>query len=80
MLYIADMMSHLGVEYVVGWISAASKHGAGYQAAQVFQVATSRSLRAKAFGRSKLEFYTRDYAGKLPCSTALLAAIDGSLQ
>lgn len=61
MLYIDDLMAHLGVEYLVGWLSAAARYGASHHAAQVFQVATSRTVRERTLGRSRLEFYSRDY-------------------
>ena len=63
MYYIADMMAHLGTDYLVGWLSAAERHGAHHHAPQVFQVATSKTLRARSMGRSRLEFYCRDYVG-----------------
>ena len=34
--YIADMIAHLGTGYLVGWLSAAERHGASHHAAQVF--------------------------------------------
>ena len=63
MLYIDDMMAHLGTDYLVGWLTSAARHGASHHAAQVFQVATSRKLRDRQFGRSRLEFATRSYVG-----------------
>lgn len=73
MLYIDDMMGHLGLGYLVGWLTAAARHGASHQAPQVFQVATAKSLRDRAFGRSRLQFYTRAYASCAPCSQGELA-------
>lgn len=64
LLYIDDMMAHLGTEYLVGWLSAAERHGASHHAAQVFQVATNRPVRDRQFGRSRLEFFTRSYVRK----------------
>lgn len=61
--YIDDMMGFLGMEYCVGWLSAAAVHGASHHAAQVFQVATERPMRKRVCGRSRLEFFSRGYAG-----------------
>jgi predicted transcriptional regulator of viral defense system len=72
MHYIDDMMAHLGVRYVVEWLSAAERHGASHHAAQVFQVATSKTVRARAVGRSRLEFYSRNYVDSATPSTELL--------
>ena len=70
--YIDDMMAHLGVDYLVGWLSAAERHGASHHAAQVFQVATGKIVRTRTFGRSRLEFYSRNYVGSVAKSAELL--------
>ena len=72
MRYIDDMMAHLDTDYLVGWLTAAERHGAGHHAAQVFQVATGKMVRARTFGRSRLEFYTRGYVGAAVHSAELL--------
>lgn len=64
--YIDDMMSHLGCAYYVGWLSAASLHGAGHQAVQEFQVATSRSVPGRTVGRSRLRFLARSRIDAVP--------------
>ena len=64
--YIDDMMSHLGCRYYVGWLSAASLHGAGHQAVQEFQVATSRIIRDREVGRSRLRFLARSRIDAVP--------------
>lgn len=69
LVYIDDMMSYLGVDYLVGWLSSAARHGASHHAAQVFQVATSRMVRDRTLGRSRLEFFTRNYVGKVAPSS-----------
>lgn len=61
--YIDDMMAHLECEYYIGWLSAASLHGAGHQAVQEFQVATSRSIPDRQIGRSRLRFLSRSRIG-----------------
>jgi predicted transcriptional regulator of viral defense system len=55
------LMCHLSVDYYVGWLSAASLHGSSHHAPQVFQVATSRAIRAKKIGRSNFRFYHRSH-------------------
>lgn len=68
MLYIDDMMAQLNAGYLVGWLTAAARHGASHQAPQTFQVATSKQLRDRDFGRSRLQFFSRSYAAGAPCS------------
>lgn len=72
MRYIDDMMAHLGTGYLVGWLTAAERHGASHHAAQVFQVATAKMVRARTLGRSRLEFYQRGYVGAASRSAELL--------
>ena len=60
------LMRHLHVDYYVGWLSAASLHGAGHHAPQVFQVATSRDVRDRHVGRTAFTFLTRTAAAALP--------------
>lgn len=74
--YIDDMMAHLGCEYYVGWLSAASLHGASHQAAQEFQVATSKAVPDRRVGRSSLRFLTRSRIDTVPVARM---AIAGSL-
>ncbi|MBQ9058364.1 MAG: hypothetical protein IJ125_04195 [Atopobiaceae bacterium] len=71
MYYIADMMEHLGTSYLVGWLTAAERHGASHHAPQVFQVVTGKAVRARTFGRSRLEFYCRDYVDVATVSSHL---------
>ncbi len=71
MLYIDDMMAHLGAGYLVGWLTAAARHGASHHAAQSFQVAASHNLRNRQFGRSRLEFACRSYVGSVAPSPEL---------
>lgn len=69
LIYIDDMMAHLNVDYLVGWLSSAARYGASHHAAQVFQVATSRTVRDREFGRSRLEFFARNYVGSVKPSS-----------
>lgn len=72
--YIDDTMSFLGVDYRVGWLSAAAIHGASHHAAQVFQVATDSTVRNRVCGRSRLEFFSRRYVGSLTVAQGVPAA------
>lgn len=60
------LMSHLGVGYYVGWLSAAEIHGAAHQAPQVFQVAVSRHVRDRQAGRTRFQFHHRSSAVSVP--------------
>ena len=64
--YVDRMMCYLGVEYYVGWMTAAAILGAGHHAAQMFQVATARLVRNRVIGRSDFRFYQRSNVGSLP--------------
>lgn len=77
--YIDEMMAHLGTGYLVGWLSAAERHGASHHAPQVFQVATGRHVRARTLGRSRLEFYSRSYVGRAARSADLLGRTGASV-
>lgn len=59
------MMRHLGVDYYVGWLSAAALHGAAHHAPQTFQVATARPVADRHVGRTDFRFLTRGAAGSL---------------
>lgn len=73
MLYIDDMMAQLDASYLVGWLTAAARHGASHQVPQTFQVATSKPLRDRDFGRSRLQFFSRSYTIDAPCSARELS-------
>ena len=60
------MMRHLGVDYYVGWLSAAAVHGAAHHAPQTFQVATSRPVADRVVGRTDFRFATRSAVSTLP--------------
>jgi predicted transcriptional regulator of viral defense system len=64
--FMDDLMGHLGKPYYVGLLTAASLHGAGHQAAQVFQVLTSDPLRPSVVGRARLQFLTRSAVEACP--------------
>ncbi len=60
------LAQHLGVDYYVGWLSAAALHGAAHQAPQVFQVAVSRPVRDRRVGRTEFQFHHRAGLRSLP--------------
>jgi predicted transcriptional regulator of viral defense system len=64
--FIDAMMGFMGVEYYVGWLSAAALHGSAHHAPQITQVATSRSIRERTVGRVRLHFQTRSAVNLLP--------------
>lgn len=59
--YMNALMDHYHCTYCVGWLSAASLHGASHQAPQIFQVAANKMLRDRVIGRSRLQFFQRGY-------------------
>ncbi|MEI2779643.1 MAG: type IV toxin-antitoxin system AbiEi family antitoxin [Tetrasphaera sp.] len=66
-LEIVDLFADwAGVDYYVGWLSAAQIHGAAHQSPQVFQVAVSRQLRDRRLGRTRFEFRKRAGIADLP--------------
>jgi predicted transcriptional regulator of viral defense system len=59
-------MGHLNIPYYIGWLSSAALLGASHHAPQVFQVATSRHVRERTVGRSKMQFIIREHVSDLP--------------
>ena len=82
------MMKHLETGYYVGWLSAAAFLGAAHHAPQVFQVATSKSIRSRTVGRSRFQFLHRENlmalttftvetrSGSVPVSTRAVTLLD----
>lgn len=66
--YIDETMAFLEVNYCIGWLSSAAFHGASHHAAQTFQVATSRHIQDRSFGRSRLQFLSRSYVNGVTAS------------
>jgi predicted transcriptional regulator of viral defense system len=64
--FIDTMMSHLGRDYYVGWLSAAELHGAAHQRPQVLQVAVDRRVRDRDIGRVRMRFAERTGLRDLP--------------
>lgn len=63
--YIHNLMGFYECDYCIGWLSAASLHGASHHAPQVFQVAVSKTLRKRTVGRSELQFFFRSYVPQI---------------
>jgi predicted transcriptional regulator of viral defense system len=63
---IAEIVKYFEVEYYVGWLMAAAYHGAGNQAAQVYQVAVSKKISPKRTPVSRIEFYERQAVSVIP--------------
>ena len=74
MHYIGSLMEYCGADYCLGWLTAASIHGARHQAAQVFQVATDRTIRNRTVGMSSLQFYSRSYTASIARETVSLSS------
>ena len=64
--FVDPMMRHLGHDYYVCLLSAAEIHGFSHQRPQVFQVMTPARLRARTFGRVRIEFITSAYTSHRP--------------
>jgi len=54
--WIGPLMKYLDLDYRISLLRAAAFHGASHQAAMVFQVMTSKQLRAFDIGRHRLQF------------------------
>ena len=65
-LFLDPLMTHLGLPYYVGLLTAAAIHGASGQAAQVIQVVTPRARRPVRSGRLVIEFVVRRTAARAP--------------
>lgn len=66
--FIDPLMTFLGHDYYVAYLSAAEVHGAAHQRPQVFQVITSGRLRDRSFGRVCIEFTTSADASGRPAA------------
>ena len=65
-LFLDPLMTHLGLPYYVGLLTAASLRGASGQVAQVVQVVTPRPRRPVRVGRLVIEFVVRRTAALAP--------------
>lgn len=55
--FIDVMMSHLGCDYYVGFLSAAAHWGAAHQAVQEYQVVVNRHVLNRDIKRVRLRFH-----------------------
>jgi predicted transcriptional regulator of viral defense system len=63
--FIDPMMSHLGRDYYIGWLSAAEIYGAAHQRPQVLQVAVDDHLPDRDVERVRLRFAERRHLAEL---------------
>jgi predicted transcriptional regulator of viral defense system len=63
--FIDPMMSHLGRDYYIGWLSAAELSGAAHQRPQVLQVAVDDHLPDRDVERVRLRFAERRHLAEL---------------
>ena len=59
--YIDALMKHVGSNYYVGLLSAASYWGASHQASMSYQVFTEKNTKNISFERGRVEFINRRY-------------------
>jgi len=64
--FIAALAAHFGIDYYIGWLSAAATYGAAHQAPQVTHIATSGLVRDRQIGRARLRFHRRVSIADLP--------------
>lgn len=55
--YIDDMMRHMRRSYYISFLTAAARHNASHQAAQLFQVVVNAKTRDRDIGGVRLRFY-----------------------
>lgn len=79
------LMKHLGIQYYVGWLSAAAIHGASHHAPQQFQVAVEQTVRDRKVGRTYFRFASRSRVALIPViekqtrsGTARVASIEAT--
>jgi predicted transcriptional regulator of viral defense system len=64
--FIPSLMSHLGVPYYAGLLSAAEHYGAAHHRPQVFQVVVVQNRPGLICGGVRVEFIARKNAGAIP--------------
>ncbi|MDR1431252.1 MAG: type IV toxin-antitoxin system AbiEi family antitoxin [Propionibacteriaceae bacterium] len=86
--FVDGLARFLGVDYYVGWLTAAAHHGAAHHAPMVFQVAVSKVVADRKVGGVRMLFLRRDrvgrvptvmsrtYSGDVPFSTPAVTALD----
>lgn len=63
---IGDLMTHLGIPYYIGLLSAAAFHGAAHQAPQIFQVICQKKIPDLTLGKIKICFYMSQELDAIP--------------
>jgi len=64
--FIDDLMAHIGQDYYVGLLTAASIYGASHQQPQVFQVVTDRPTRSVNLDRIQIQFHRNRRMAEVP--------------
>jgi len=64
--FVDDLMTHLGLHYYVGVLSAAALHGAGHQQPMIFQVIADRPTRPMQAGRVHIKAHTSRTVKTMP--------------
>jgi predicted transcriptional regulator of viral defense system len=64
--FVPQLMAHLGLDYYVGLLSAAERHGSAHQRPQVFQVMAPANRRRIRCGRSAIQFVARRNVAEMP--------------
>lgn len=64
--YIHPLMQYLNAPYYAGLLTAAAFHGSAHQSPQVFQVVTNPWRRTITINQSKIVFYRKKSAEKIP--------------
>jgi predicted transcriptional regulator of viral defense system len=64
--FIPQLMTHLGLDYYAGLLSAAQLHGAAHQRPQLFQVMVERNRAPIACGEVRVEFVARKAVARVP--------------
>jgi predicted transcriptional regulator of viral defense system len=67
-------MTYLGATYYVGWLAAAALYGAAHHAPQVTHIATSKMIRERQVGRTRLVFHERSRISELPTVSRMARA------
>jgi len=64
--FVPQLMSHLGLKYYAGLLTAAALHGAAHHAPMAFQVVTAENRPGLRCGRVRVEFVARSNAAEIP--------------
>ncbi len=67
--FVADLCAHLGRLYYEAYLSAAARHGASHQAAQLYQVVVNRKIGAREVNGLRMRFYQASHFDDRPTTT-----------